>query len=600
MNRHLLQKAFRHQYRMYAFRISLISHVILVLAFSFFFIKSQVIEPKDEIHVDIISPLPRQQLVKKKPPVIPQQEETTPVVQIPEKQDVQKQMNLKGSQESIEIAKMPITAPTGIDVQHPALNKIGVEAPDFSDTSDLSTDADLPFTEEAVLSPLGSSDTDNVDRSYTNRSGKGVRTPGKGAGDAIKKLRKKTKAGKGDNTGADDIIQAKPGTGSGEGSNFSSIIKQLADDIIAASGGGPIDVVFVVDASGSMGDNINAVAEHLGQMVDTYKASEIDYRLGLTHFNINQMGQNNIQVWQLKRNLAEYKRSLYAIIPTGDENALDAIDQTVMDMRFRSNTSKHFILVTDEPFTSHRGLNVDDVITRCQQNEIFVNVLGNNIPEHKKLATQTGGTWHAVPVNIKPHQALVQKYTQPKRAQWQDAQHIGSNILTDAANLPVDIILFIDGSKSMEDKIQHIQKQIDLWIRKWDNALIDYQLGVVRFQKNGSINRVNVFNPPQTQEQLHKILNLPPKDDENLIQVIVESTQRLKLRRNVKTHFILITDEPGDPKHPIEGTIALLAEIPVVVSVLGALDAFQKQVALQTGGVFVTIPNAHSRNTLYQ
>lgn len=599
MNRHhLLQNAFRHQYRMYAFRISLIAHVIIVLVFSFFFVRSQVIEPEDEIHVDIISPLPRQPLVKKKPLVIPQQEEPTPVVQIPEKRDVQKQMNVKQTQESVEIAKMPITAPTGVEVQHPALNKIGVEAPDFSDTSDLLTDADLPFSEESVLSPLGSSETDNVERSYTQRSGKGVRTPGKGAGDGIKKLRKKTKAGKGDNTGADDITQEEPGDQGN--ATFSSVIKSLTDDIIAASGGGPIDVVFVVDASGSMGDNINAVAEHLGQMVDAYKASEIDYRLGLTHFNINQMGQNNIQVWQLKRNLAEYKSSLYAIIPTGDENALDAIDQTVMDMRFRSNTSKHFILVTDEPFTSHRGLSVDDVITRCQQNEIFVNVLGNNIPEHQQLAKQTGGTWHAVPVNLKPHQVPVQKYTQPKHAQWQDAQHIGSSILTNAANLPVDIILFIDGSKSMEDKMQHIQRQIDLWIRKWDNALIDYRLGVVRFQKNGSINRVNVFNPPQTQNQVQKILQLPAKDDENLIQVIVESTQRLKLRPNVKTHFILITDEPGDPKHPIEGTIALLAEIPVVVSVFGALDAFQKQVASQTGGIFVTIPNAHSRNTLYQ
>ena len=196
MNRHLLQKAFRHQYRMYAFRISLIAHVILMLAFSFFFIKSQVIEPEDEIQVDIISPLPRQQVVKKKSPVIPQQEETTPVVQIPEMQDVQKQMNVKEPKESLEIAKMPITAPTSIEVQHPALNKIGVEAPDFSDTSDLSTDADLPFAEDAVLSPLGSSEMDNVDRSYTNRSGKGVRTPGKGAGDGIKKLRKKPRRGK--------------------------------------------------------------------------------------------------------------------------------------------------------------------------------------------------------------------------------------------------------------------------------------------------------------------------------------------------------------------------------------------------------------------
>ena len=151
----------------------------------------------------------------------------------------------------------------------------------------------------------------------------------------------------------------------------------------------------------------------------------------------------------------------------------------------------------------------------------------------------------------------------------------------------------------MSDDMTYLKDNIDLWIRDWDNALIDYRLGAVRFYASGNINRVNVFNPPQTQEQIHAILQLPPADDEHLLHAVVEGTRRIKIRPNAKTYFILITDEPGDPKYPITGTIQLLKEIPVVVSVIGTNDNFQKQVAQETGGIWVAIPNGNKRQQPY-
>lgn len=65
---------------------------------------------------------------------------------------------------------------------------------------------------------------------------------------------------------------------------FPILMKKLAQEIVETSEGGPIDVVFVIDASGSMGDNIKAVTEHLTEMVDVYKDSKIDYALGVTEF----------------------------------------------------------------------------------------------------------------------------------------------------------------------------------------------------------------------------------------------------------------------------------------------------------------------------
>ncbi len=596
MNGWVLRKTLRQQYRMYALRFSVIAHVILIIVLSFIVIKSEMQEAEDEIQVELFRELPRELIVKKQviqQPVV--ESETTPIP-IREKIPLKKQVKVLQPDTALDIAKLPVNVPTAVEIQ-PASPK-----PIDADPTSISTDADLPTAPDTVLSPPTSVATDSTE-SYTRRRLTGLKNPRKPATAGVRKRTEETGAGKKPGTGiAETSVGQGTGGGtadSGEGATFSSVIGDLTEDIIASSGGLPLDVVFVVDASGSMGDNINAVAEHLGQMIDAYKASEIDYQLGLTHFKVNEKTnppQNNIKVFQLTHNLSKYKQHLYSILPTGDENALDAVDETLKQLRFRSNTIKHLIVVTDEPFTSLHGLSVDAVISMCRRNELYVNVLGNNTAEHKQLATQTGGTWHEI-----PQDAIIQtKANPPQQVGWGAAQQIGDAILSDATNQPVDVIIFLDGSQSMKDKILDLSQQINVWIRNWDNALIDYRLGVVRFYRTGNTNRINVFKPHQTQAGLHKIFQLPCRDDEHLLQAVADGVRRLKLRRNVKTHFILITDEPGDPQYPIAGTIGLLKELPVVVSVIGAADAFQQQVALQTGGVFVALPNAYTQNQQFR
>ena len=604
-NRWLRHKVLRAKYRKYAVRISTVVHIIGFIVCPLFFIHTELEELEDEIHVELLTEVPRR-VVKKKPPPIPKVETPEPEPPEPEipqieaekperrKLTSEKEISVVQPKPSVEVAKLPVSTSSGVDMQQPSVKRSDVDASAFSETPDFATDADLPTSPEAVLSPIGATDGSLEHGSRTRRRNTGARNPKTGAGEGIRKAVRET--GDGKTTGRK---KPSPLGGSGDGGEtFSGIIGDLTDDIIASSGGKPIDVVFVVDASGSMQDNINAVAEHLGQMVDAYKAAEIDYQLGLTHFYATQPSQrtqeNKIQVFQLAQDLSIYKRRLYEIVPTGDENALDALSETVGQLRFRTGTIKHLILVTDEPFTSLQGHTVAGIIQLCQRNELAVHVLGLPVPEHKQLASETGGSWHAVPEDP------MQKRTQGTPSRPVDAQTIGDLILADGANIPVDVIFFIDSSKSMTDKMPYLQKQIDLWIRNWDHAIIDYRIGVVRFRAEQSVNMVTVFKPPQTQEQIHKILRLPCQEDENLLHAVVEGERRLQRRPNVKTHFILITDEPGNPKAPIAGTIGLLKELPVVVSVIGASDPFQQQVADQTGGVFVRMPNAYTRSTAYE
>ena len=163
----------------------------------------------------------------------------------------------------------------------------------------------------------------------------------------------------------------------------------------------------------------------------------------------------------------------------------------------------------------------------------------------------------------------------------------------------MDIVLFIDGSKSMEDKLPEFLQQLDLWVRDWDNALIDYQIGVVRFRKQTSLDLVNVFNPPQTLKQIRKIVELPCRDNENLLHAVTEGLRRIKLRPNVQTHLILVTDEPIENNKLVPGVIQFLEDKQIVVSVIGTYDDFQEEVTIKTGGMWVPIPEGHIANNTH-
>ena len=387
---------------------------------------------------------------------------------------------------------------------------------------------------------------------------------------------------------------------------FSTLMKTLAQEIVETSDGGPIDVVFVIDASGSMRDNIKSVVEHLSEMVNVYKTSKIDYALGVTEFWANS-NRNRIRVFQLTKSFVDYKRTLQAIDVHQDENALDAVVQTVKELRFRPTSKRHFILVTDEPLTSRDGLEVEDTIAYCREFGIYVNVLGLPLNEHQRLASETGGKWHVIPAEPRPQTAQRSKVpTHPRnravllrQARWTDVTKIGDAALQLSGNTPIDIVLFIDSSKSMGEKLPHFLKQLDFLVRDLDNALIDYQMGVVRFRSRASVNIVNVFNPPQTLKQVRKIVELPCQDDEMLLDALAEGLRRLKLRPNAQPHFILITDEPAGGAYSSLAIIQMLQQKHVLVSVVGTYDDFQQQVAIQTGGVWVPIPKGHTTNNSY-
>lgn len=195
------------------------------------------------------------------------------------------------------------------------------------------------------------------------------------------------------------------GTGKGNGDStnpFGEALKRIADHIIATRTLDKVNVVFVLDTSASMRDNIQQVADNLFSMTDAFDLVNIEYHLGMSEFSVRRDGQK-LETRALLPDVGVIRRRMQKVLLSGDENALDALIDTFNIMDFHADADRHLILVTDEQATtSLREPNAFEtmrakVIDQAQFEEVHVNVLGFPEPFQKKLAEMTGGTWEQIP-----------------------------------------------------------------------------------------------------------------------------------------------------------------------------------------------------------
>ena len=228
-----------------------------------------------------------------------------------------------------------------------------------------------------------------------------------------------------ESTGTSDIgtvgdRPGKRGSGHGDGSTtsdnasnspFAEALRRIADHIIATRTRDQVDVVFVLDTSASMRDNVQQVADNLFSMTDAFDEINIEYFLGMTEFSVRYEGQV-LKRRPLVPDVGMLRHQMRKIRLSGDEHALDAIMDTFNSMEFRSNADKFLVLVTDEPATTQLGMDFDldeirqKVIDTCQLYELHVNVLGHTEKYQTRLAEETGGLWQEIPGGLRQRASL--------------------------------------------------------------------------------------------------------------------------------------------------------------------------------------------------
>ncbi|MFQ6043983.1 MAG: VWA domain-containing protein [Candidatus Poribacteria bacterium] len=170
------------------------------------------------------------------------------------------------------------------------------------------------------------------------------------------------------------------------GSAMGRIAGQVAADDIT----GMVDIVFLLDISGSMEGNIRAVGNHLSDMADIFVEKGLDFTLGVVKFRYVKF-----LVFPQTKEISRYKRLLKNVKCGGDERAYDAIVKAIDMVRFRQGAQRRFIIVTDEKMKG--SYSILEVIKRCQKANIKLDVIGIDDIMDKYLARQTGGLWYPVP-----------------------------------------------------------------------------------------------------------------------------------------------------------------------------------------------------------
>ena len=169
---------------------------------------------------------------------------------------------------------------------------------------------------------------------------------------------------------------------------------KIGHHLLKTRRGDTLDIVFVIDASKSMRNDIDAVRNHLSQMTDLLETADLDFTVGLVAFrdgtSFSLLGWD-FQVTPQTTSITEIKKKLAAIHCRGGEKALDALVQSAAKVKFRRGAERRFILVTDEYVSG--SYSPKKVLRKLKSEKISVNVIGRDEPFQKLLVQGTGGLW---------------------------------------------------------------------------------------------------------------------------------------------------------------------------------------------------------------
>ncbi len=172
-------------------------------------------------------------------------------------------------------------------------------------------------------------------------------------------------------------------------------LEEIAESVADSEDKRAVDIVFLLDISGSMIDNIRAVGRQLNAMVAVFEEKSVDFTLGIVIFRYLE---GDTIIHPQTRDSKRYKRLLttHVVAAAGDERAHNAIVKAIRRVEFREGANRRFVLVTDE--ASKGSYKLLDVLRQCQQNQITVDVIGINHTTHRALTSKTGGLWYPIPI----------------------------------------------------------------------------------------------------------------------------------------------------------------------------------------------------------
>ena len=194
------------------------------------------------------------------------------------------------------------------------------------------------------------------------------------------------------------------GTTVGPQGNYYKMMMNLAQDIAEAAAAYEVDVVFIVDKTGSMEDNVRGIRAYTDLFLEHLDRTGHNPAAGLVTFS--DAADEKPIARGVTDNYGKFKTWLHKIEFEGGgdllESGLDALMTGVREIEFRAGRQRFFVFASDAAFhdADYDGkseYSLDQVIETLQHEGIRVNVLGLDYLPVKQIAWATQGVWRAIP-----------------------------------------------------------------------------------------------------------------------------------------------------------------------------------------------------------
>ncbi len=243
--------------------------------------------------------------------------------------------------------------------------------------------------------------------------------------------------------------------------------KEIDEEIEKASTSSrKVDVVFVIDSTGSMSSSIRAVKNNVAEFSKYLSEQSISLRLGLIEYrDVKNDGIDSTVVHSANHsnwmNVSQFINELTEVVADGGgdspETPIDALGHlTEGTMLWNSDAYKFAVLITDASYkvdNNHGISDMDDMIKRLQEKDIQVSTITSsyNSKTYGNLAGMTGGIQGDLYGNFSE---ILQDYADSIVGGARPTQDYSIRISEETTGLPISgaTISWSGGSASVTDK----------------------------------------------------------------------------------------------------------------------------------------------------
>lgn len=205
----------------------------------------------------------------------------------------------------------------------------------------------------------------------------------------------------------------------------------------------PVDFIFAIDRTGSMGDKIKAVKVNIDRFVRELRLKGIDYRLGLVIFDDNVTG-----VREFTDNTELFKSWVDSIEASGggdeEENALEAL-RTTTKMNTRQSANKCAVLITDAPYHSYETekgafrtqYTANSIASLLDKNDIRVfAIVSPFVYGYTTIAEMTGGKTYDI---NRPFADILEQFANTLTSLYTITYKTNSEIIPDSMQVQIKV-----------------------------------------------------------------------------------------------------------------------------------------------------------------